>query len=84
VPALRATTLFLGLFSAIEAMRFFDLVWVTTKGGPGHATEVLTTHIYKSFFLIGDFGYAAALSVVLLVIVISLASAAFWMLRSRT
>lgn len=83
VPLLKNSTLFLGLYAAIEAMRFFDLVWVTTQGGPGYATEVLTTHIYKTFFLVGDFGYAAALSVVLLVIVLSLSSLSFWLLRAK-
>lgn len=83
VPLLRSTTLFLGLYAAIEAMRFFDLVWVTTGGGPGYATEVLTTHIYKTFFLVGDFGYAATLSVVLLAIVLAISGCAFWLLRQR-
>jgi raffinose/stachyose/melibiose transport system permease protein len=81
VPLLRGSTLFLGLYAAIEAMRFFDLVWVTTQGGPGYATEVLTTHIYKTFFLVGDFGYAATLSVVLLIIVLSISAGAFALLR---
>ncbi len=83
VPLLRNSTLFLGLYAAIEAMRFFDLVWVTTQGGPGYATEVLTTHVYKTFFLVGDFGYAAVLSVVLLVIVLSLSAIAFRLLRAK-
>lgn len=83
VPVLRGTTLFLGLYASIEAMRFFDLVWVTTNGGPGFATEVLTTHIYKTFFLVGDFGYASTLSVVLLAIVLSIGTFAFWSLRTR-
>lgn len=82
-PLLKPTTLFLGLYAAIEAMRFFDLVWVTTQGGPGYATEVLTTHIYKTFFLVGDFGYAAALSVVLLVIVLTISAVSFRILRTR-
>lgn len=80
VPMVQGTTLFLGLYAGIEAMRFFDIVWVTTKGGPGYATEVLTTHIYKSFFLVGDFGYAAATSVVLLVIVFTLGGLAYFRL----
>jgi ABC-type sugar transport system permease subunit len=83
VPLLNNSTLFLGLYAAIEAMRFFDLIWVTTQGGPGYATEVLTTHIYKTFFLVGDFGYAAVLSVVLLVIVLSLSAVAFRLLRAK-
>jgi ABC-type sugar transport system permease subunit len=83
VPLLKNSTLFLGLYAAIEAMRFFDLIWVTTQGGPGYATEVLTTHVYKTFFLVGDFGYAAVLSVVLLAIVLSISSISFWILRSK-
>jgi raffinose/stachyose/melibiose transport system permease protein len=83
VPLLNNSTLFLGLYAAIEAMRFFDLIWVTTQGGPGYATEVLTTHIYKTFFLVGDFGYASVLSVVLLVIVLSLSAVAFRLLRAK-
>ena len=83
VPLLKSSTLFLGLYAAIEAMRFFDLIWVTTQGGPGYATEVLTTHVYKTFFLMGDFGYASVLSVVLLVIVLSLSAIAFRVLRAK-
>ena len=83
VPLLKSSTLFLGLYAAIEAMRFFDLIWVTTQGGPGYATEVLTTHVYKTFFLVGDFGYAAVLSVVLLAIVLSLSAIAFRLLRTK-
>ncbi|ESW59379.1 MAG: membrane protein [Rhodobacter sp. CACIA14H1] len=82
VPLLKNTTFFLGLYAAIEAMRFFDLIWVTTQGGPGYATEVLTTHVYKTFFLVGDFGYAAALSVVLLVIVLGLSAISFRLTRA--
>ena len=35
-----------------------------TNGGPGHATELLITHIYKSAFVQSKFDYAAALTVV--------------------
>ena len=83
VPLLKNSTLFLGLYAAIEAMRFFDLIWVTTQGGPGYATEVLTTHVYKTFFLVGDYGYAAVLSVVLLVIVLGLSALALRLLRVK-
>lgn len=78
IPSLQGTTLFLGLYAGIEAMRFFDIVWVTTSGGPGYATEVLTTHIYKTFFLVGDYGYASAVSVVLLVLVLVLGGFSYW------
>lgn len=47
-----------------------DLLIVLTGGGPGHATEVLSLYAFKTAYLSFDFGYAAALSVVLLLVLI--------------
>lgn len=50
--------------------RVFDLVAVTTGGGPGRVTETLNLRIYKSLFSSFDLGYTGALSVVLLLIMV--------------
>ena len=47
-----------------ELVHRFDLVYVMTSGGPGHATELLVTYIYKAGFGQTQFDYAAALTVV--------------------
>jgi multiple sugar transport system permease protein len=45
-------------------------MYITTQGGPGEATKVLAYHIYNSAFVSSKFGYASALAMVLLVIVL--------------
>jgi multiple sugar transport system permease protein len=51
--------------------KVFDIISATTGGGPGRATETLNFRIYKVMFSEFDLGYTAALSIVLLVIIIS-------------
>lgn len=48
--------------------RRFGLVYNMTGGNPGHATEVLSLYVYKNFFIFFNFGYAAAIAVVLALI----------------
>ena len=58
----------------IDAFRVFDVIFMTTNGGPGiRTTDVLGTYIYKAGFTNMRLGYASALSLVniLIVIVIS-------------
>ena len=54
------------------AFRFFDLIWIMTLGGPGGASEVTTTYIYRKAFQNNDFGYATALSIFIIVIIMGL------------
>ena len=59
-PTLRVS-LFL---SIIGALQLFDLVWVTTKGGPIGASSTMATFLYDQFRK-GLFGYASAVSIVI-------------------
>jgi len=65
VPSLKKPILFTSIFAAITAMNTFDVIYITTRGGPGYATELMATYIYRLVFMINDFGTAAAVSVVL-------------------
>lgn len=49
----------------IAALRVFDLVYVTTRGGPGNRTSVASLWLYQNAFQINRVGYAAAIAVVL-------------------
>lgn len=54
----------------IAALRVFDLVFVTTKGGPGSETLVTSLWLYQNAFQINRVGYAAAIAVVQTVIIL--------------
>ena len=57
------------LLSIIGGIKLFDQVYALTGGGPGHATDTISTLIYKDAFTLGEFGYSIALAVVLTIIV---------------
>lgn len=54
--------------NAIGSLKFFDLIFNMTEGGPNKMTEVLATHLYSQGFKYFKYGYASAIGVVLLVI----------------
>jgi multiple sugar transport system permease protein len=56
----------------IDAFRVLEVVYVLTFGGPGDSTEILALHIYKTAFVGQQLGVAAAISVLLLVVVVVL------------
>lgn len=58
-----ATTLSL---NCIGSLKFFDLVYNMTQGGPNHRTEVLATHLYEEGFKYFKYGYASAIGITLL------------------
>lgn len=53
--------------NAIGSLKFFDLIFNMTEGGPNHRTEVLATHLYTQGFKYNKYGYASAIGVVLIV-----------------
>jgi sn-glycerol 3-phosphate transport system permease protein len=67
LPLVMPTTLFIAINAVINAFRLVDHVFAMTKGGPDNATMLLLFYIYQVGFSYWDTGYAAALTVVLLV-----------------
>ena len=53
--------------NAIGSLKFFDLIYNMTEGGPNHRTEVLATHLYQQGFKYFKYGYASAIGVLLLI-----------------
>ncbi|WP_244188026.1 carbohydrate ABC transporter permease [Streptomyces regalis] len=70
------------MLSIIGGIKLFDQVHALTGGGPGHATDTISTLIYKDAFTLGEFGYSIALAVVLTIIV-AVASTGQYLLLSR-
>ena len=65
VPLLRPVSGFLLVWLTINALQLFDEVYVTTKGGPLHATTVVVYYLYQQAFQYFHAGYAAAIATVL-------------------
>jgi raffinose/stachyose/melibiose transport system permease protein len=65
IPSLRGTTNVLIILGIVGALKTFDIVWLTTGGGPGNATQFLTTYLYQSRSD-RQAGYASAIGVVIL------------------
>jgi len=71
------------ILALIQGLKFFDQVFVLTGGGPGYATETLSTIIYKTSFIYSEFGYGSAISLVFSVIVGAIVFSATVALRRR-
>jgi len=83
-PLLMPTTLFVGVNAVINAFRMVDHVFVMTRGGPDNATSLLLYHLYEVGFKFWDQGYAAAITVVLLALLATVALLQFFVLDRRT
>ncbi len=71
LPLLRPVLAVTTLLNLLYALRVFDIVFVLTNGGPGHATETVYTTIFDAFSL-GQWGVATALSTVFLIVSVGL------------
>jgi len=73
IPGIRAEISVAAVTTFIAALRIFDLVFVTTRGGPGEETMVTSMWLYRSAFQINRVGYAASIAVVqsVMILVIS-------------
>jgi multiple sugar transport system permease protein len=66
LPLLKPSILIVLLLRTMDLLRVFDQIFILTEGGPGFATETISLYIYRTAFRFFDFGYAAAMSFVLL------------------
>ncbi len=83
LPMLRPTIMVALLFRSIDALKTFDIIFGTTQGGPGFASETLNLYIYTQGFTYFQLGYASAILVVFFTIVMSV-SMMFILLRRRS
>ena len=83
-PLLMPVTLFVLVNAVINAFRLVDHIVVMTRGGPDNATALLLYYVYEIGFRFWDSAYAAALTMVLLVILGLTALFQFFVLERRT
>lgn len=67
LPMMKGSIMINLVFGITYGLKVFDIVYVLTNGGPGHATEVLTTYSYQ-LYSNGQYGMSTAMNAILLVI----------------
>ena len=65
LPLLGPTLVTAAVLRSVDLLRFFDVIYITTQGGPGNASTTLNILAYRRGFEFFEFGYAAALMVTL-------------------
>jgi raffinose/stachyose/melibiose transport system permease protein len=83
LPGVRSEITIAGVITTIAALASFDLVFVTTNGGPAGQTNVPALLVYRLAFNEGDIGGASALAVVLTVLVVAIVSTIRYVTRDR-
>ncbi len=72
LPYMRPVIIVTILIRLIFAVKTYDLIYIMTKGGPGDATDLISYYIYRSAFISLNLGEAAAMSTILLFIIVIL------------
>jgi multiple sugar transport system permease protein len=84
LPLLRPTSFFVLLVSTVSAVsgsQAFDLIYVMTNGGPANSTSLAVFYIYQQAFKFNNYGYAAAMASVVVVILLAMTVVLFALTR---
>ena len=79
LPLLRPSIFLCFVIGIIASFTSFDLIYVMTGGGPGHATELLVTYIYKTAFTKTQFDYAGAVTMAMFTLFLTIALVGNWL-----
>lgn len=72
------------LIRGLEIFKIIDIIVVSTGGGPGSSTESLTMYVFRTALTFGNYGYAAAIAFVLLILVVLFTTAFLFLARLVT
>jgi multiple sugar transport system permease protein len=82
-PLLGPATIFLVIWSSINALQLFDEIYVSTRGGPLHSTTVVVYYLFQQAFQFFDAGYGAAIAYVLFAAILLLTILQLWFAKRR-
>jgi len=83
LPALLSTVFIVSLVRAIDSFKEFDKVFILTGGGPGTASELSSVYIWRTAFKQWNFGYAAAICVLVYLIIFLISHGSLSRMKSR-
>jgi raffinose/stachyose/melibiose transport system permease protein len=82
LPLVRPATVTVIILSLIGGLRSFDLIWATTRGGPGFSSDVIASVIYKQYQA-GFYGLSTAGNVILFLLVTAIVLPLFYFLSRK-
>ncbi len=83
LPMLSGVIIVALLIRSMDAIRYFDIIWNTTNGGPADATKIVPIRLYETAFRFFDLGYAAAIGLSMLAVTILVANVFMRILKAR-
>lgn len=83
LPMISGVVVIALLIRSMDAIRYYDIIWNTTAGGPADATKVIPLRLYEEAFRFFDLGYAAAIGLTMLAFSIVVANLFVRVLRRR-
>jgi len=83
-PMLMPTTLYVMIITMTNAFKWVDHLYIMTKGGPGNSSNMLLFYVYQTAFDRSNTGYASAITVVIVVLLLILTAVQFFTQDKRT
>ena len=81
LPLLKPVIVIALVIRTMEALKIFDMPMLLTQGGPGNATETISIYLWRNAWIFNKISYAAASSLILLVLFTVLIYLSIWLLR---
>lgn len=81
LPIIKSNVFTAMVLSLIGSLKYFDLIYVLTNGGPNHATELMATYMYKTAFTSRQMSYGSTIAMALFVIVMAFSIFTNWLPR---
>ncbi len=81
LPLLKPVIIIALVIRSMEALKIFDMPMLLTQGGPGNATETLSIFLWRNAWIFNKVSYAAAASLILLVVFSAAIFASIWLLK---
>jgi multiple sugar transport system permease protein len=81
LPLLKPVIVIALVIRTMEALKIFDMPMLLTQGGPGNATETISIYLWRNAWVFNKISYAAASSLILLVLFTVLIYLSIWLLR---
>ncbi len=73
IPMMLPTIKSACILSLIGSLKYFDLVYVMTEGGPGNATDLMATYMYSTTFMYFKMGYGSAVAAGMFILITGIA-----------